>query len=83
MQSTITLTERYNLPLNNATAKQQIMERGMKTMYKLRIHSGGGTVYDFMCGLTEEEAIEIGNGYGWSFTDENGFCWDMDYDEER
>ena len=51
-------------------------------MYKLRIHSGGGTTYDFMCGLTEEEAIGIGNSYKWRFLDENEFCWDMDYDED-
>ncbi len=51
-------------------------------MFKLRIHSGHGTIYDFMCGLTEEEAIEIGDSYGWHFTDENGFCWDMDYDDD-
>ena len=51
-------------------------------MFTLRIHSGGGTVLDFMGGLTEAEAVEIGDYYGWRWIDENGFCWDMDFDEE-
>lgn len=51
-------------------------------MFALYIHSGGGTTYEFMGGLTEEEAIEIGNKNGWRWIDENCFEWSMTYDEQ-
>ncbi len=47
-------------------------------MYKIVMESGGGTRYDFMGGLTEDEATLICNQYDWHFVDENGFDWSLD-----
>lgn len=51
--------------------------------YKITMASGGGTVYDFMSGFeSEQEAIKVAANYDWHFTDENGFDWSLDVEEE-
>ena len=47
---------------------------------KIVMKSWGGTKRDFMGGLTEREAVEICEGYGWHFAD--GYDWDLDIEEE-
>ena len=52
--------------------------------WKIVMESGGGTRYDFMGGFeTEEEAIQVAQSYEWHFTDENGFDWSLDVDEDE
>ena len=58
------------------------MIRTRQQTFKIQMISAGGVRHDLYCGLTEEEAIEICQEYGWEFCDENRFVWDLDYVEE-
>ena len=51
--------------------------------YVITMSSGHGTVRDFMTLPTKEEAIDICEGYGWVFMDENEFEWSLDIDERE
>ena len=48
-------------------------------MITLYMTSGGGAREIFCTCDTEEEAMEIGNLYGWHYTDENGFDWYLEF----
>lgn len=48
-------------------------------MFEVIIVSAGG-VKHHLCGqMTEQEAIDFCNGHDWTWVDENGFEWDLDY----
>lgn len=49
--------------------------------FKIQLCSGA-VRHDFIGGLTETEAIELCQHYGWEWQDENEFVWDMDYVED-
>lgn len=46
--------------------------------WKIVMRSSGYTCYDFMSGLTEEDAMLICIQHDWIFVDEHGFVWDLD-----
>lgn len=41
------------------------------------MQSEGGTTYNFMSCLTEQEALDLCVQYNWQFVDENGFEWGL------
>ena len=49
--------------------------------YTVFLRSEGGTYQLYMSDLTEKEAERVCNEHDWSFEDENGFVWAMEYDE--
>ena len=49
--------------------------------FKVQI-SSGWVRHDYICGLTEQEAIEICQENNWEYMDENEFVWNMDYVED-
>ena len=55
-------------------------------MYRIMMVSMGGTRRPMYSGLTEAEAEEICEGYGWEVSPEGSYVWDLeieeDYDEE-
>ena len=44
--------------------------------------SSGWSCRDYVCDLTEEEAIEICQAKNWEDVDENGFVWSLNYVED-
>ena len=50
-------------------------------MFEIWMCSPGGVTYLFSAADTLSEALEIGHSYGWQFTDENGFVWDLYLEE--
>ena len=50
--------------------------------FKIQMVSLGGTRRDMYTGLTEEEAIEICESYGWEVDPEGGYVWDLDIVED-
>ena len=50
-------------------------------MYKV-VMSTGWTTRDMYTGLTEEEAIELCESYGWEVAPDGGLVWDLSIVEE-
>lgn len=50
--------------------------------YKIQMVSLGGTRRDMYTGLTEEEAIEICESFGWEACPDGGYVWDLDIVED-
>ena len=50
--------------------------------YKIVRVSWGGTKRDMYTGLTEENAIEICEDYGWTACPDGGYEWDLEIEEE-
>jgi len=50
--------------------------------YKIVMCSIGGTRKDMYTGLTEKEAEEICEGYGWEACLDGGYVWDLEIEEE-
>ena len=50
-------------------------------MFTVFIGSAGGTKLYLASFYTELEAASFCNDYNWEYKDENGFVWDMDYEE--
>ena len=42
----------------------------------------GSVKRDWVRGLTEQEAEYVCENNGWTYTDENGFVWSLDYEPE-
>lgn len=52
--------------------------------YKVQVTNGHDHIdYDYLRGLTEEEAIFICEKYGETFVDEKGNVWRLDYVEDE
>jgi len=51
-------------------------------LYKI-VMTSGWTDKDMYTGLTEREAWEICEGYGWEYCDENSFVWDLTIVEDE
>jgi hypothetical protein len=49
--------------------------------YKI-VMTAGRIHRDMYTGLTEEEATEICEGYGWEVAPDGGFVWDLEIEEE-
>lgn len=50
-------------------------------MFEVFIKSAGGIKRHFIEFETAAEAESFCREYGWEWIDENGFVWDMDYEE--
>jgi hypothetical protein len=50
--------------------------------YGVYLKSEGGTWQLYMSDLTEKEAERVCNEHDWSFEDENGFVWAMEYEKQ-
>lgn len=50
--------------------------------YKIVMTSWGGTRRDMYTGLTEKEATEICESYGWTVAPDGGYEWDLEIEEE-
>lgn len=51
--------------------------------YRLVIVSGR-VRHEFMGGLLEQEAMEIGDSLGWQWSEETGgFVWDLEIEEDK
>ena len=50
--------------------------------FKIVMCSLGGTRRDMYTGLTEEEAIEICEDFGWTACPDGGYVWDLEIVEE-
>lgn len=53
----------------------------MKT-FKIVMTSWGGTRRDMFTGLSEKDAVEICEGYGWEVAPDGGYVWDLEIEEE-
>ena len=51
-------------------------------MTKVYMVSGQGSEFVFQSCETEQEAVEICEEYGWEFTDDNGFTWNLEIRED-
>ena len=51
-------------------------------MYKI-IMRAGRVKKDMYTNLTEDEAVEICEDYGWEVAPDGGFVWDLEIEEER
>lgn len=56
-------------------------EPKMKT-FKIVMTSWGGTRRDMFTGLSEKDAVEICEGYGWEVAPDGGYVWDLEIEEE-
>ena len=55
----------------------------MAQKFKVVMCSMGGTRQDMYTGLTEQEAIDICEEYGWEVSPDGGYVWDLDYIEDE
>ena len=51
-------------------------------MYKIVMSSWGGTKHDFAVGLSEKEAVELCDSYGWEYSEDGGYVWDLEIEED-
>ena len=49
--------------------------------YKVVMKSWGGTERDMYTNLTYAEALEICDSYGWEFSYDDGYVWDLAIEE--
>lgn len=50
--------------------------------YRIVMTSMGGTKRTMYTGLTEKDAVDICEGYGWEACPDGGYVWDLDIEEE-
>lgn len=71
----------YTCDLDRMIDELQAEFRDIPDPWCVKMASGGGTVYRFASGLTEEEALDMCADNNWQYVDENGFVWEL-YAEE-
>ena len=47
------------------------------------VMEAGSVKQNYLRGLTEREAEHVCENNGWTYTDENGFVWSLDYEPEE
>lgn len=50
--------------------------------YKVVMRSWGGVKKDAFRNLTEKEAYELCEDYGWTISPDGGYVWDLEIEEE-
>lgn len=51
-------------------------------MPKVYMTSGNGCEFLFQSCSTEQEAIDLCDGFGWEYIDDNGFRWSLEIRED-
>ena len=79
----MTMREMLKIHREMETANKAAVDKvmGRVPSYKIVMKSWGGTKKDMYTDLTEEEAIEICEGYGWEVAPDGGYVWDLEVEE--
>ena len=70
-------------PANGPSPNISLQRRISKIKYRVVMCSGGGTKVTFASDMTHSEASQLAEDCGWEYTDENGFVWNLEVEEDR